>query len=263
MILLVFFLFLRWEGGCVRAAFPHLGLTKHTPWRPVPPLSPSVSHTPPLPSLLPRLSLFVCTVWTIVLVNNYYSTPPPHKVGKYNSIFLCALGNLYNSILNLNETIKKTHVEKQLKRDIHEEEHQQYWWHRKKQEICVSLFVFCLVSVVFAGFSGGYSKSVTAEQGFGCVFTKRHETPTKAFRFLLLQVCRYDVVQCDVVMMRPHACGLVPDLVQLWSWSWYSSVQSGSVCMYVLETSEGPVVSGWVHLRWLQELKFKEKKIHN
>lgn len=108
------FLFLRWEGGYVRAAFPHLGLTKHTPCRPVPPLSLSVSHTPPLLSLLPRLSLFVCTVWTIVLVNNYYSTPPsppPPQVGKYNSIFLCALGNLYNSILNLNETIKK-HVEK-------------------------------------------------------------------------------------------------------------------------------------------------------
>lgn len=108
MILLVFFISKMGRGGgYVRAAFPHLGLTKHTPWRPVLPLSPSVSHTPPLPSLLPHLSLFVCTVWTIVLVNNYYSTPaPPKKVGKYNSIFLCALGNLYNSILNLNETIK-------------------------------------------------------------------------------------------------------------------------------------------------------------
>lgn len=85
-----------------------------------------------------------------------------------------------------------------------------------KSKRCVSLFVFCLVSVIFAGFSGGYSKTVTAEQGFGCVFTKRHETPTKTFRFLLLQVCRYDVVLCDVVMMRPHACGLLPDWVQLW-----------------------------------------------
>lgn len=65
--------------------------------------------------------------------------------------------------------------------------------------MCVSLFVFCLVSVIFAGFSGGYSKTVTAEQGFCCVFTKRHKTPTKAFRFLSLQVCWYDVVQCAVM----------------------------------------------------------------
>lgn len=62
------------------------------------------------------------------------------------------------------------------------------------REIFVSLFVFHLVSVIFAGFSGGYSKTVTAERGFGCAFTKRHKTPTKAFRFLSLQVCRYDVV---------------------------------------------------------------------
>ena len=117
------FLFLIWERRRVRAAFPHLGLTKHTPWCPLPL---PVSHTPLLPSLLPHLSLFVCTVWTIVLVNNYYSTSPLPQVGKDNSIFLCALGNLYNSILNLNETIKK-HAEKQCKRDIHED-HQQYWW---------------------------------------------------------------------------------------------------------------------------------------
>lgn len=85
----------------------------------------------------------------------------------------------------------------------------------------MSLFLFfCLVSVIFAGFSGGYSKTGTAEQGFCCVFTKRHKTPTKAFRFLSLQVCWYDVVQCAVmwwvVMMKPHALGLLPDRVQLW-----------------------------------------------
>lgn len=69
-----------------------------------------------------------------------------------------------------------------------------------KSKRYVSLFLFfCLVSVIFAGFSGSYSKTVTAEQGFGCVFTKRYKTPTEAFRFLSLQVCRYDVVQCAVM----------------------------------------------------------------
>lgn len=29
----------------------------------------------------------------------------------------------------------------------------------------------------------------------------------------------------------------------------------GSVCMYVLETSEGPAALGWVRLRWLNGLK--------
>lgn len=143
------FLFLIREGGYVRAAFPHLGLRKHTPWRPVPPLSPLLSLTAlPSPALLPRLSLFVCTVWTIVLVNNYYSTPPPPQVGKYNSIFLCALGNLYNSILNLNETIKKktTHMlEKQLKRDIREEEHRQILERRLKKKARAACLSFCFL----------------------------------------------------------------------------------------------------------------------
>lgn len=90
MVLLVFFIYIK-GGGYVRAAFPHLGITKHTPpWHPQSPFC--LSH-PPLPST-PCLSTFVCTVWTIVLVK-YYSTPP---VGKYNSIFLCVLGKLYNSI---------------------------------------------------------------------------------------------------------------------------------------------------------------------
>ena len=30
--------------------------------------------------------------------------------------------------------------------------------------------------------------------------------------------------------------------------------------MYVLGTREGPAVSGWVQLRWLQELKFQKEK---
>lgn len=77
MILVVlFFLFQSWEGRCVKTTYPHLGALKHTTRRPVHRPSLSVSHTPPLPSLLPRLSPFVCTVWTIVLVNSYYSTPP-------------------------------------------------------------------------------------------------------------------------------------------------------------------------------------------
>lgn len=77
MILVVlFFLFQSWEGRCVKMTYPHLGALKHTARRPVHRPSLSVSHTPPLPSLLPRLSPFVCTVWTIVLVNSYYSTPP-------------------------------------------------------------------------------------------------------------------------------------------------------------------------------------------
>lgn len=63
-------------------------------------------------------------------------------------------------------------------------------------------------------------------------------------------------------MMRPHAGGLLPDWVQRWFSPGPGVTRSrpGSVCVYVLETSEGPAVSGWVYLRWLQELKFKEKK---
>lgn len=41
----------------------------------------------------------------------------------------------------------------------------------------MSLFLFfCLVSVIFAGFPGGYSQTVTAEQGFRlCFFQKTHQ----------------------------------------------------------------------------------------
>lgn len=144
----------------MRAAFPHLGLKKAHPKTSRPPLSLFVSHTPPLPPSNPCLSLFVCTVWTIVLVFNYYSTP--HQVGKYKSTFLCALENLYNSILNLNETIK-THVEKHPERDLDEEKYQRYWWDKKKWEVFVSCFVFCLVSVILLFFQE--AKNVTARQG--------------------------------------------------------------------------------------------------
>lgn len=34
----------------------------------------------------------------------------------------------------------------------------------------------------------------------------------------------------------------------------------GSVCMYVLETSEGPAASGWVRRRWLNGLKVENLK---
>lgn len=60
MVLLVFFIYIK-GGGYVRAAFPHLGITKHTPpWRPQSPFPFCLSH-PPLPST-PCLSTFVCTV---------------------------------------------------------------------------------------------------------------------------------------------------------------------------------------------------------
>lgn len=103
MILLVFFISKTRGGGYVRAAFPHLGLTKHTTWRPVPPLSSSVSHTPPFPPA-PFVSCLCALCEPLSLLITITVHPP--QVGKYNSIFLCALGNLYNSILNLNETIK-------------------------------------------------------------------------------------------------------------------------------------------------------------
>lgn len=62
LVVLLFFLFQSWEGRCVKTTYPHLGALKHTTRRPVHRPSLSVSHTPPLPSLLPRLSPFVCTV---------------------------------------------------------------------------------------------------------------------------------------------------------------------------------------------------------
>lgn len=153
----------------MRTAFSHLGITKHTPWCPVPSLSPPVSHTCPLTSPPPsHLSLFVCTVWTIVLVINITVHPHP-QVGKYN--ILCALGNLYNSILNLNEIMiimikKNTCWKKQLKRDN--------IGRTGKSKICVSLLFLFLF--IFAGFSGRSYKTVTAEQGFCCVFTKRQDS---------------------------------------------------------------------------------------
>lgn len=126
----------------MRAAFPHLGLTKHTPWRLVPPSLPlCLSHpSPPFPSRPVCLCLCaLCEPLSLLITITVHPLSP--QVGEYNSIFLCALGNLYNSILNLNETIKNM-LEKQLQREIHEEQHQRYCKIRKG-EIYLSVFVVC------------------------------------------------------------------------------------------------------------------------
>lgn len=116
----------------MRATFPHLGVTKHTSCCPVP-LSPHVSHIyPSLPPFFP-VCLCLCALCEPLSLLITIKVHPHPQVGKYN--FLCALGNLYNSILNLNETIK-IHVEN-LKRDNIGEI-------RKKQEMRVSLFGFFL-----------------------------------------------------------------------------------------------------------------------
>lgn len=64
-----------------------------------------------------------------------------------------------------------------------------------KSERCLSLFLyfvwFQLFLLVF--------QEAKQSRVLGCVFTKRRKMPTKAFRFLSLQVCRYDVVQCAVM----------------------------------------------------------------
>lgn len=99
----------------------------------------------------------------------------------------------------------------------------------------MSLFLFFpLVSVIFAGFSGG---CVTAEQRFCCVFTRRHKTPTKAFRSL--GVCRVCAMMWRGEATRlGSVTGLAPGR---------GATRSGQdVCVYVLKNSEGPAVSAWV-----------------
>lgn len=95
-----------------------------------PPVPLCLSHLPlpPFPVCLCLCAL--CEPLSLLITIKVHPHP---QVGNYN--FLCALGNLYNSILNLNETIK-IHVEN-LKRDNIGEI-------RKKQEMCVSRFVFFL-----------------------------------------------------------------------------------------------------------------------
>lgn len=121
-----------------------------------PPLSLTPLPFPPHPSH-PRLSVLCALCEPLSLLITITIQPPHPKLGKYNSIFLCALGNLYNSILNLNETVKNT-----LKNSAKERQ----YCRTEKNKLHVSLFVFHLVSVIFAGFSGGYSKTVTADQDF-------------------------------------------------------------------------------------------------
>lgn len=119
-----------------------------------------------------------------------------------------------------------------------------------KSKRFVSLFWFCsLFLLIFAGFSGRSYKTVTAEQGFCCVFTKRHKTPIKAFRSL--QVRWY-----DVAIMRSHGSGLLPNWVQLWLtsdlclnpvWPWYVHM---CTCW-----REGPAVLGCVCLDRVESKK--------
>lgn len=174
------FFFLTWRGGgwYVRATFPHLGVTKHTSCCPVP-LAPPLSLTPP-PPFFP-VCLCLCALCEPLSLLITIKVHPHPQVGKYN--FLCALGNLYNSIWNLNETINVENLKRDNIGEI-----------RKKQEMHVSLFVFFLWFQLFLlVFSGG---CVTAGQSFCCVFTQRHKTPTKAFRSI--RVHRYDAMQCAV-----------------------------------------------------------------
>lgn len=119
----------------MRATFPHLGVTKHTSCCPVPLSPPCLSHVPP--PFFP-VCLCLCALCEPLSLLITIKVHPHPQVGKYN--FLCALGNLYNSILNLNETIK-IHVENRKRDDIDEI--------RKKQEMHVSLFVFFLWSQLF------------------------------------------------------------------------------------------------------------------
>lgn len=133
----------------------------------------------------------------------------------------------------------------------------------------MSCFVFCLVSVIFADFSGGYSKNVTAEQSFRLCFYKKTQDPKQGFHVPVtagvLVVC--GAVCCAVVSGDDESMCLGPITEQdpglVHARSWYSSVRPGSVCMYVLETSEGPAVSGWVSLRWLKGLNFKKERKKN
>lgn len=143
----------------MRAAFPHLGITKHTPTASCPP--PPRPSLAPLPSFPPPPSLSVClclcalceSLSLLITITVHSPLSPLPEVGEYNSIFLCALGNLYNSILNLNETKKTTHVEKTTQM-------RQHWCDRNKaRNACLSFcFLVRLVSLILTGFSGGHSQ---------------------------------------------------------------------------------------------------------
>lgn len=63
-------------------------------------------------------------------------------------------------------------------------------------------------------------------------------------------------------MIAPCAWGLSSDRFQVWftPGPGIPLSEPRTVCMYVLETSEGPAVSGWVCLGRLKELNSRKKK---
>lgn len=123
-VVVIVFFFLTGRGAGMWDTFPHLGVSKHMSCCPVP-LSPlCLSH--PLSPFFP-VCLCLCALCESLSLLIPIKVHPHPQVGKYN--FLCALGNLYNSIWNLNETINVENLKRDSIGEI-----------RKKQEM--SLFLF-------------------------------------------------------------------------------------------------------------------------
>jgi len=134
------------------------------------------------------------------------------------------------------------------------------------RDICLSCF-FVWFQWFLLVFQEATLKNVKTEQGFRLCFYQETWDTNQGFQVPVTAGVPVwcGAVCCDVVsgdddesMCLGSITRSGPSLVQ--SRSWYGLVRPRSVCMYVLETSEGPAVSGWVLLRWLQELKFKKEK---
>lgn len=156
MILFVFFISDVGEKLCENC-FPSFRLNRAHPMVSCPPSLPLLSLTlfSPFPPA-PFVSVCVHSVnhCQLLITNTVHSLS---RVGKDNSIFLCALGNLYNSILNLNETIKM--MLRNNAREMHSWRPFTMLVRILKMRISVSLF-FCISFIylfcfIFAGFSGG------------------------------------------------------------------------------------------------------------
>lgn len=109
LLLCLSFLIFMTGGGVCESCFSSFRPNKAHPMMSCPPLTPL-----PSPALGP-VRLCLCALCEPLSMLITITVHPLPQDDKYKSNFLCALGNLYNSILNLNETIK-THVEKYLKR---------------------------------------------------------------------------------------------------------------------------------------------------
>lgn len=153
-----------------------------------------------------------------------------------------------------------------------------------KSERCLFLFLyFLLVSIIFFLFFFFLlvflEANLKQSRVLGCVYTKRRKTPTKAFRFLSLQVNGYDVVQCAVmwwvVTMSPCAwggsgfsnrVGPGPGLLRVLVPASLPSGTPQGLCACMCwrpvkgqQSQAGSISDGWNG--W--DSREKEKKIHN